>query len=302
MKEIIVSSEGKGIWGKKVVDFLIKNAYPKCNVKYEMSLDCNIIILSHFINDEPLWNKQLKKYIYWSGESYDVVKHSKASYFLELLTRIKEEEKDNYIYIPFVLYSHYLYKDRKYKKDICERPYVLAYCNSNPVKCREEFYNTMIKKIGEDADKCHAFGNCYGEYKNTHKKLEGDWHDEVLIDTYKDYKFVIAIENKDVDGYVTEKILNAFYSGAIPIFKGSSNINDLFNKKAFVNLADFETVQECVNHIVNMTNEELIAMQNEPIYNETSEIIHLMNDDFYSKHGNKIRDRYVKMMREFLDK
>ena len=51
-----------------------------------------------------------------------------------------------------------------------------------------------------------------------------------------------------------------------------------------------------------MTNEELIAMQNEPIYNETSEIIHLMDEEFYSKHGNKTRDHYVKMIRDFLDK
>ena len=307
MKEIIVSSEGNGLtYGKKVVDYLIKNAYPESNIKYEMSLDCNVIILSHFINDEALWNKQSKKYIYWSGESYDVFKHSKASSSLELSTTIKEneeqKEEDNRMYIPYALYSPYLYKARKYEKDISERPYVLAYCSSNPVRCREEFYNTMLEKIGEDANKCHAFGRCYGKHKDTHKKLEGDWQDEALIDTYKDYKFVIAIENKDVGGYVTEKILNAFYSGAIPIFKGSSNVNDLFNKKAFINVADFETLHECVDHIVNMTNEELIAMQNEPIYNETGEIIHLMDEEFYSKHGNKTRDHYVKMFRDFLDK
>ena len=103
-----------------------------------------------------------------------------------------------------------------------------------------------------------------------------------------------------MDGYVTEKMLNAFYSGAIPIYWGSSNINDLFNKKAFINVSDYKNVEECVDFIINMKPEELEKMQKEPIYNETNEIIHLMDEEFNAKNGNKTLDEYVNVVREFL--
>lgn len=314
-QQIIVSSEGNGLkWGKKVIDFIIKKAFPETTVIYEMSLDCDVIVLSHFINEEALWNKQYKKYIYWSGESYDVFTHSKASSSISLLTTLKEdkedkEETDNQmidstkkvlLYIPYTLYSPYLYKPRKYSNDINERAYLLAYCSSNPTKIREELYNTFVDKVGEEADLCHALGKCHGKYKKTQKQIDGHWEDESLVDTYKDYKFVFALENKQMNGYVTEKLLNAFYSGAIPIYWGSSNVNDLFNKKAFINVSDYENVEECVDFIINMTPEELEKMQKEPIYNETNEIIHLMDEEFNAKNGNKTLDEYVNVVREFL--
>ena len=315
MKTLTVSSEGFGVkWGKTVIDYLIKLAVPHVEIKYEMSLDCDVIVLSHFINDEALWNKQPKKYIYWSGESYKVFNHSKASLGLHMLTTKEENNKENKeennkenneennkrLYIPYTLYSPYLYKERKYSNDIDKRPYLVAYCSSNTTKNREDLFNAIVNKIGEDSDKCHALGKCFGKFKSTQKKIDGHWEDETLIDNYKNYKFVFALENKQVDGYVTEKMLNAFYSGAIPIYWGSSNVDDLFNKKAFINLANFDSVEQCAEHIINMSDEELKTIQNEPIYNKTSEIIHLMDDKFYSKYGNKVRDNYVNIVRDFL--
>mmetsp|Transcript_7064 Transcript_7064/g.17371 ORF Transcript_7064/g.17371 Transcript_7064/m.17371 type:complete len:107 (+) Transcript_7064:2-322(+) len=37
-----------------------------------------------------------------------------------------------------------------------------------------------------------------------------------------------------MDGYVTEKILNAFLGGCIPIYYGTSQIFDIFNRHAFI--------------------------------------------------------------------
>ena len=306
MKSLIVSSEGNGVkWGKTVIDFLLKKAFPETEIKYEMSKDCDVIVLSHFTKYEALWNKEGKKYIYWSGESYKVSRHSKATDSLDLLTTCQtkkdvSETEPKELYIPYTLYSPYLYKERKYRNDINERPHLVAYCSSNRASIRENLYNTFVDKVGEKADLCHALGRCHGKYKSTQKHLKGQWADESLVDAYKDYKFVFALENKQVDGYVTEKMLNAFYSGAIPIYWGSSNINDLFNKKAFINVSDYKNVEECVDFIINMKPEELEKMQKEHIYNETNEIIHLMDEEFNAKNGNKTLDEYVNVVREFL--
>jgi len=87
----------------------------------------------------------------------------------------------------------------------------------------------VLKKTSISA--CHSF-SCYGNYPETiQKRIEGGWGGEEIIDTYKNYKFVIAMENIQKDGYITEKNINAFYSGAIPIYWGATNVNDFLIKK-----------------------------------------------------------------------
>jgi hypothetical protein len=40
------------------------------------------------------------------------------------------------------------------------------------------------------------------------------------------------MENKRANGYITEKILNTFLAGCIPIYYGTTEILNIFNKKA----------------------------------------------------------------------
>ena len=41
------------------------------------------------------------------------------------------------------------------------------------------------------------------------------------IDFLSSYKFSIAMENTEGDGYISEKIIDSFISGTIPIYYGS---------------------------------------------------------------------------------
>ena len=43
-----------------------------------------------------------------------------------------------------------------------------------------------------------------------------------------------VMENKKLDGYVTEKIINAYFSGCVPIWYGSDTIFEIFNPKSFI--------------------------------------------------------------------
>ena len=53
------------------------------------------------------------------------------------------------------------------------------------------------------------------------------------IEYLKQFKFNICPENCIEDGYITEKIINAFQSGSIPIWNGDKNIEgDVINKNA----------------------------------------------------------------------
>lgn len=61
------------------------------------------------------------------------------------------------------------------------------------------------------------------------------------LDGLKDYRFSIAMENGACDNYFTEKILDCFLTGTVPIYKGCPNISKFFNIGGIVN---FDTVEE----------------------------------------------------------
>jgi len=47
------------------------------------------------------------------------------------------------------------------------------------------------------------------------------------------YKFSIAMENSEGDGYISEKIFNSFISGTIPIYYGDYMVDEYINPKSF---------------------------------------------------------------------
>ncbi len=63
------------------------------------------------------------------------------------------------------------------------------------------------------------------------------------------YKFNLCFENSQGYGYVTEKILDAYFSHTIPIYWGSPSVAKDFNPKSFVNVHDFKNFDEAIDHV-----------------------------------------------------
>jgi len=82
-------------------------------------------------------------------------------------------------------------------------------------------YNYAIK----NKDKLDIYGNI-----NNHITLK----EEGLID----YMFSVCIENDECGTYFTEKILDCFATGTIPIYKGTKNIVNHFNQNGIIFLDD----------------------------------------------------------------
>jgi len=57
---------------------------------------------------------------------------------------------------------------------------------------------------------------------------------DAAVQTYKRYKFVITFENRQLKGYLTEKIMNALLAGVIPIYFGAPDVAKYLNPKRFV--------------------------------------------------------------------
>jgi FkbM family methyltransferase len=76
------------------------------------------------------------------------------------------------------------------------------------------------------------------------------------IEHNNNYKFVIAFENKDYPGYVTEKICDAYKSKCIPIYWGTKDVVKDFNPNTFINANDFVSMDELVEFIIMVDNND----------------------------------------------
>lgn len=119
---------------------------------------------------------------------------------------------------------------------------------------REEFFEKLSAYKQVDSG---------GKYKNN---VGGSVPDK--YEFQKDYKFSLAFENVAVRGYCTEKILDSFAAGTIPIYYGDETVVQDFNPKAFINCHDYASIDEVIEKIKQLDNDEdaYLQMLNEPAF------------------------------------
>ena len=73
---------------------------------------------------------------------------------------------------------------------------------------------------------------------------------------YAQFRFALCLENMcNVNGYVTEKIFDCFTAGIVPIYWGASNIEKYIPKQCFISYADFSSIGELNQFLLNMNYE-----------------------------------------------
>jgi hypothetical protein len=89
------------------------------------------------------------------------------------------------------------------------------------------------------------------------------------LEFIKNYKFTIAFENSSASGYTTEKLIEPMAANSIPIYWGNPNVQLDFNKKSFICLNDFKSIDQAIKEIIYLdTNDEAyLKMLSEPHYN-----------------------------------
>ena len=95
-------------------------------------------------------------------------------------------------------------------------------CSSNQLTEGHRYRLAWMNKLSGIAD-------IYGRGINPIAKKE---------DGLRDYMFSVAIENTSYSSYFTEKILDCFATGTIPIYLGSPDIGNFFNKDGVISLTD----------------------------------------------------------------
>tara|TARA_A100001015_G_scaffold254096_1_gene294714 strand:+ start:83 stop:1141 length:1059 start_codon:yes stop_codon:yes gene_type:complete len=236
-----------------------------------LNININKNLTESFNNNKPI-------HIYISGENniahnYDVPKAD-----INILTY----KTKNHYYIPYFLYSFKNYKniENNWNNSIdkfLSRKYDIVYsssnCNGGEGAVRRYELFSKLKLIN---NKIISIGGCQTTPNMKTPKEEiripgKSFHQN--DSKYKDYKLCIAIENSISDGYITEKIINAYMGGCIPIiWSGTNKTNkeyyNIFNKESFIDLSDFDNDEEFCMYIENLLNnpEQLLKMRRESIF------------------------------------
>ena len=90
------------------------------------------------------------------------------------------------------------------------------------------------------------------------------------------HKFMFAFENTSYPGYCTEKLMDAFLVGSLPIYWGSPSVEKEFNNKAFINVMKEEDWLEKVKEL-DSNPEIWDKYYNEPVFTDEQKIKHLDN-------------------------
>lgn len=86
------------------------------------------------------------------------------------------------------------------------------------------------------SDKIDLFGGPAGEVK-------------LKSSTLNDYMFSVAIENSVDNFYYTEKIIDCFITGNIPIYRGAKNISEFFDKRGIIEWNTLDELDTILNSI-----------------------------------------------------
>ena len=98
---------------------------------------------------------------------------------------------------------------------------------------------------------------------NKYKKVDmgGHYHNNVgyikdKIKFFSSYKFSIAMENSEGDGYLSEKIFDSFISGTIPIYYGDYMVDEYINPKSFILIRGKKDIFEKIELIKKIDNND----------------------------------------------
>lgn len=79
-----------------------------------------------------------------------------------------------------------------------------------------------------------------------------------VIDIIQQYTFVMIIENTDAEGYVSEKIYDAWIAGCIPLYYGNNNADVGIPNEMYIDLRSFSS-SKAVQEYLDSLDDETIA-------------------------------------------
>jgi hypothetical protein len=192
-----------------------------------------------FITDDYL-SLDLKKdnYVAWlmepRGTNYSIYSYIKNNHekFKYVLTYDKESlEIDK----KFIFYPHGGCWIRPGEEKVYEKTKLVSMISST-------------KNFGAEG---HSFRHTIREEIKNKFDSFGRGHNDIQfkIDGLKDYMFSITVENSKFDYYFSEKLIDCFMTGTIPIYWGCPSIGDFFDINGIITFNTIEDLKEILDNL-----------------------------------------------------
>lgn len=206
----------------------------------------------------------------------------------------KIQFEDRYLYRPLYVSDNYI-KDLKeaLKKHTRSEQYFLE---------KKKFCNMVVSNVRDASDRRIEFFQRLSKYKvvDSGGKAYNNLPDGIPVKNKRqfqeDYRFSLAFENSTYKGYTTEKIVQAWMAGTIPIYWGDPSVGEQFNEGAFINCHAYKSWDDVIERIIEIDNNEEIylRMQKQSIYNKESNLTELMDENYFKNWLYHILDKNPK--------
>ena len=202
--------------------------------------------------------------IFYSGENYapdfNLVDYAVSPYPIDYFDR-------NFCYPHFgtpARLEELEYKDRSYPITILdEKPVFANFIASHESEgnIRGDFFKALCQYRRVESA---------GPYLNNQPDGRCVDYKVDKTDFQKKSKFSLCFESTAHKGFITEKIVDAFYADTIPIYYGSETIGEIFNPDAFIDVRAFESFDKAVERIMELDqNDDLyLEMLRRPIFRD----------------------------------
>ena len=99
------------------------------------------------------------------------------------------------------------------------------------------------------------------------------------------------VENSDLDGYITEKIFQAFENNTIPIYWGNKNNYRFLNENAFIK---YSTCEETIKKVLDIDSNDILynKMLNNNILSDEKFVLKNYLDSYIPKFNSIIKSYF----------
>lgn len=165
------------------------------------------------------------------------------------------------------------------KVDFCS--FVVS--NGSADSMREHFFKELSK---------YKTVNSGGKYKNN-IGLPNGVPDK--FEFQRKHKFSMCFENSSHPGYITEKLIQGFAAGTVPIYYGASDVTSIFNEKAMIVVKDEYDIGRAIQQIIDVDSDD-------DLYKKIMDEPALVESDYIDRIQKELEDFLINIFAQDLSK
>jgi alpha(1,3/1,4) fucosyltransferase len=224
----------------------------------ETKVHPDVVIHSLFNGMQETRHQTCKKIMY-TGEN-----HRPAEYQTDYSISFDPHSTTNY-FLP--IWQFFLLLRPEIKAQLVNRPHYDSFerfCSFTVTNGNNFLRNSMFQSLMK-YQRVHSYGRWSTNDVELSQLTNGKYWRDVKFKFFNDHthKFAITYENNSHPFYCTEKLMDGFIAGSVPIYWGCGRVGQHFNEKAFINANKLGT--NVLNEIVKIDKDKHLF---ESIYNQ----------------------------------